>query len=100
MKIRKEFKIDYMLDWEYSVNISEIKKDIEELEKLGATSINIQIEYDYGEASLEIKAVSLRQETDEEYKQRIDAENENQKKIEKRELEQLNRLKEKYEKLK
>lgn len=35
----KRFEVNYLLDWKYSVEISKIKEDIEEL---GATHIEIE----------------------------------------------------------
>ena len=92
----RRFKVDYSLDWKYGVEISQIKKDIEELEKLGATHVEIDIEYKYGDSYIEIKALSNRLETDDEYQQRIDEQNKRQEDMKRRELEQLEKLKSKY----
>jgi hypothetical protein len=95
-KITRNFEVNYSLEWIYGVEISQIKKDIEELEKLGATHVEIEIEYYYGDPYVEIKALSNRLETDEEYQQRIDEQNKRQEEIKRRELEQLEKLKSKY----
>ena len=95
-KITRDFEVNYELDWKYGVEVSKIKKDIEELEKLGATHVEIDIEYSYGDSFIEIKALSHRLETDEELKQRIDEQNKRQEEIKRRDLEQLEKLKSKY----
>ena len=95
-KITRNFEVKYLLDWIYGVEISQIKKDIEELEKLGATHVDVYIEYEYGEPYIEIIALSNRLETDDEYQQRIDEQNKRQEDIKRRELEQLEKLKSKY----
>ena len=97
-KITRNFEVKYSLWWKYGVEISQIKKDIEELEKLGATHVEIDIEYDYeyGDAYIGIKALSNRLETDDEYQQRIDEQNKRQEDVKRRELEQLEKLKSKY----
>lgn len=95
-KTTRSFDVDYHLDWSYSVTIEQIKKDIEELEKLGATRVEIGIYDDHGDSYLDIKAISERVETDEEYQERVD-EVKRRKEYEKhRELEELKRLKDKY----
>lgn len=76
-KLIREFQVEYSLHWVYEVTISQIKKDIEELEKLGATHVEIDIKYDhYDKPNIEIKAISNRLETDEEYQQRVNKEKE------------------------
>ena len=95
-KIKRIFKVDYPFDWKCGVKISRIKHDIEELEKLGATHIEIDTEDEYGETYLTIKALSERIETDEEAKQRISEEKKEQEETKRRELEELDRLKSKY----
>jgi len=95
-KITRNFEVKYSLGWTYGVEISQIKKDIEELEKLGATHVEIDIESGHGDSYIEIKAFSHRLETDDEYQQRIDEQNKRQEDMKRRELEQLEKLKSKY----
>jgi len=95
-KITRNFEVKYSLEWKYRVEISQIKKDIEELEKLGATHVELDIEYEYGDSYIGIKALSNRLETDDEYEQRIDKQNKRQEEMKRRELEQLYELKSKY----
>jgi len=95
-KITRNFEVKYLLEWKYGVEISQIKKDIEELEKLGATRVEIDIEYECGDSYIEIKAISNRLETDDEYQQRIDEQNKRQEYMKRIELEQLEKLKSKY----
>lgn len=95
-KIKRQFDLDYKLEWKYGVDISVIKKDIEELEKIGATMVIIDAENQYGECIVEIKAISERMETDDELKRRIFEQNKRDEAIKKRELEQFERIKLKY----
>lgn len=95
-KIIRNFPIEYSFDWSGENEISKLKAEIAELENLGVTHICIDVE-DSDEAVF--KAIGPRLETDEEYQQRINFEI-NQKKIKERikkmEIEQYNRIKEKY----
>jgi 2-methylisocitrate lyase-like PEP mutase family enzyme len=95
-KETRRFEINYSLDWEYGVEISKLKKDIEELEKLGATHIEIEASVSYDCACLTIEAKAERIETDEEFKNRVDAVNKRNEDIKRRDLEQLEMLKSKY----
>lgn len=95
-KIKRNFKINYSLDWTYGVSISKIKEDLEAIEKLGATSIEIQAYDDYGSSCVEIYALSNRLETDDECAERIKIENERQEQAKQYELKQLEQLKQKY----
>lgn len=89
--------VNYHLDWTYGVSIAEIREDLNELEKLGATDVEIDID-DYHECtSISIKAVSKRMETDEEYEKRVMKENILANADRGRELAELERLKKKYE---
>ncbi len=82
----------YYFDWRYNTSIEQIKKDIEELEKLGVTGI--WIEADGG--SVNIEAYIGRMETDEEYEERIIQESELKERQKRIDLAQLERLKKKY----
>jgi hypothetical protein len=95
-KIERWFKVDYDLGWEYDGAISKIKKDIEELEKLGATHVEIDEETSFGESSIRIRAFSERMETDEEYQERIDEESKKEEEIKRRDLAKLEEIKSKY----
>ena len=37
----KQFDVDFNFDWTYGIKISELRADLDELEKLGATHIDI-----------------------------------------------------------
>lgn len=92
----RDFKVSYSLDWQYGVAISKIREDLDELEKLGVTHIEIEIQSEYGSSYVKIEPISKRIETDEEYNKRIgdiEKRNEDQKR---RDLEQLAKLKSKY----
>tara|TARA_R110002012_G_C11216441_1_gene561992 strand:- start:76 stop:378 length:303 start_codon:yes stop_codon:yes gene_type:complete len=97
-KIEKEFKIEYDFDWEWGISIEDIRKDLDELEKLGATHINLESQESWGCASLDQKAVCTRMETDEEFKERIDKYNARQEKFKQSEMITLKRLQDKYNK--
>jgi hypothetical protein len=72
----RNFEIDYKLNWTYGVEISKIKNDIEKLEKLGATHIDIEMNgNNVDELYIEVKASVNRLETDDEYNLRIKKEN-------------------------
>lgn len=92
-KQEQDFKLNYSLDWTYGVSIEQLKKDIEELEKLGATHVNIE-RYDC--YHVEIDAICRRIETDEEFEQRKKEVEARQDQYRQRELKQLAELKAKY----
>ncbi len=94
--IEREIEHDFS-GWKYSIEISELKRDIEKLEKSGATHVNITSEGGYeGCHSVEICAIREDLETDDEFdrRNRFVAEEENQRKV--RELNQLEYLTKKY----
>mgnify|MGYP000939988705 CR=1 FL=1 len=81
------------INWGYGDSIADMRMLIDDLENQGATHIYIGIEYD----SLDIYAYEVRTENDEEYQKRMLFLEERKENERKRELEQLQRLKEKYE---
>ena len=95
-KQKKYFNVPFDFDWTYGVWIDQLKEDLEELEKLGANYIEIQTNTSYGEEHIEINAYSLRQETDQEFQERIDAVKKRETITRDLELQQLRKLKEKY----
>ena len=96
MKKTIKTEVYYNLNWTYGVPLSQIKKDIEELEKLGVTYIEIETYDNYGFASITITPFQEKEETDEEYKLRLEKEKEQKEYIKTRELEQLAVLSKKY----
>ena len=88
--------VDFYLDWTYGVAISKIRKDLDALEALGATRVDIGLDTGYGDPSISIEAFSERLETDGEFRLRMEKIAMNYELIEKRELAELNRLKAKY----
>jgi hypothetical protein len=92
----RKFEVNYSVNWTYGIEISKLKEDINELEKLGANYIDIEAYDDYGNAYVSITAFNQRLETDEEFSFRIAETNKRNEEIKRRELEQLERLKEKY----
>jgi len=95
-KIERRFKIDYPLDWTYGIDIKKLREDLDAIEKLGATHVEIEPYESYGSAGVEIQAVADRLETDEEYKARIDAKVKRDEDTKRYELAQLEALKLKY----
>lgn len=92
-KLVKKEKIDYDLDWKYTqVSLSEIKEDLDALEKLGAT----HIEFDTNDYELSIKPIKQREESDEEFSKRLKFIKEREEVIKKQELQQLETLRKKY----
>ena len=94
-KVRR-FKIDYSLDWIYGVEIKKLREDLEVIEKLGATHVEIEHGICYDCSYVKIDAIAERLETDEECKARVDEVNRRKEEAKRRELEQLERLKLKY----
>jgi hypothetical protein len=92
----RRFKVDFDFNWTYGVEIKKIREDLDTLEKLGVTEIEIESKEGYGSASVTIEAFINRIETDEECKARIDKENQRQEDIKRRELAELEKLKSKY----
>ena len=90
------FEVDYQLDWEYSVEISRLRADLDAIEALGATHVEIESCSDYDYSYLKIEPVSEHLETDEEFKARVEEFEKKQSEIKRRELEQLEKLKSKY----
>lgn len=93
-----QVEIDYKFNWTYGVSIEQIRKDLDELEKLGVKEVEIEPYDSYGSSSVSIEAYINRIETDEEYSKRVERENNMKKQTEMKELELLKKLKEKYEK--
>ena len=95
-KEERDFKLEYQLDWTYGVEISKLKSDIEALEKLGATHVEIEHGINYDCSYVEIGAICRRIETDEEFEQRKKEVEARQEQNKQRELKQLQELKTKY----
>jgi hypothetical protein len=93
----RRFKVDYLLDWEYGVEISKLRADLDAIEALGATHVEIESGiryYDYPYVTIE--PISEHLETDEEFKSRVEEVEKKQCEIKRIELEQLEKLKSKY----
>ena len=95
-KQTRRFNVPFDFDWVYGVEIKKLRQDLDELEKLGATVIDIEAEEYYGSVSVTIEAYVDRLETDQECKDRVDEENRRQEDQKRRDLEQLEKLKAKY----
>lgn len=85
--------ISFNFDWTYGVELSKIKKDIEELEKLGVTHLDIEACESYGCTSIEIEAIKERFETDLEVAKRISDQEERVQRGKQNALAQIERLK-------
>jgi len=94
----RNFKVDFNFDWTYGVEISKLREDLDALEKLGVTSIDIEPESSYDCDYVGIEAYCNRIETDEEYTERINEQKRREDELKRRDLEQLQRLQEKYKK--
>ncbi len=95
-KQERRFEISYNLDWTYGVSIEKLKADIAEVEKLGATEIEIESYSEYDSIYINVKAIARRLETDAEAKERAKAERKSANIRKAHELRQLEILKAKY----
>ena len=91
-----DFKLAYPLDWTCEVEISQLKKDIEELEKLGATHVSVDHGISYDCSYVTIDAICRRIETDEEFEKRKNEYEARQAETKRRELKYLEEIKSKY----
>ena len=92
----RRFKVDYSLDWGYGVEISKLRADLDAIEVLGATHVEVESGISYDCSYVTIEPVSEHLETDEEFKARVEEAEKRQSEIKRRELEQLEKLKSKY----
>ena len=92
----REFEVPFAFDWEYGIEIKKLREDLDELEKLGATTISIDIGDYWGDSIIEIGAYVTRMETDDEARARIAEHRDRENAASIREIEELKRLKEKY----
>ena len=95
-KLKRIFDVKYDLSWTCGVELSQLREDIDAIEKLGATSVNIEIVSEYGNDYVSAKAFALREETDEECIERIQQQAKSAEKFKQMELAQLEILKLKY----
>ncbi len=95
-KLKKQFKVDYSLEWTYGVEITKLREDLDALEKLGATHVNIDSYESYGCSYIEIEAKCERFETDQEFENRISEIKRREQVKKNRELAEFEKLKLKY----
>lgn len=95
-KQTRRFEIKFDFDWECGVEISKIREDLDAIEKLGATHLEIDGGSSYDVPYVRIDGYVHRMETGEEYLERIAKKNARENSIKQSELRQLKRLKEKY----
>ena len=97
-KIVRNFTVEKNLHWDYGIKIEKLRAELDRLEVLGATDIEIEPIERYGSAYVEITAYAKRVETDEECKERKEKEQARKDDIARRKLEQLRKLQEKHKK--
>lgn len=66
-----DIEVAVLLDWVSNMEISKIQKDLDAIEKLGATHIEFESLTEFGMTYITVKAICRREETDEELAQRI-----------------------------
>jgi hypothetical protein len=93
----KTFGVGYAFNWEYSPSIDKIRKDLDEIEKLGGTHVDVDTYDEYGETYISFAALSKRTETQDEFDERTAKNQEAKAAFKDRELAQLKKLKAKYE---
>ncbi len=92
----RRFNTDYSLGWGGRVEISKLKEDLNKLEKLGATHVEIQPYEEYGVPDVKIEAYCVRIETDEEFEKRKKEVEEKEEWVRQKDLKKLAELKAKY----
>ena len=92
----RDFPVPFNFNWEYGVSIKQIREDLDELEKLGVTRIDIETYEEYGDSYISIEAVSNRKETDLEQQERLNKLKAIQERQKRHELQQLEILQNKY----
>jgi hypothetical protein len=92
----RRFEVKFYFQWEYGVEISKIRDDLDALEKLGATHVEIEVGVRYDCAYMSFDGYVDREETDEEYLKRTTEQLDREKRTKQRDLAELKRLKDKY----
>lgn len=97
--VRNEIK--FSLAWDGTSTISKLREDLDAIEKLGANSVEIGIDWEYdGESYLKITPIEIRPETKEERRHRLNRDKRLEDDLNKRALELFQKLKLKFEKTK
>jgi hypothetical protein len=91
-KIHISFKVPYTVEWSYGIEISKIRQDLDAIEKLGGTHIDIHSSDSYPEYD----AFYRRIETDDEFNARKADFDRKKEELKIKELRELERLKNKY----
>lgn len=94
--VRNEIK--FSLDWNGTSTISKLREDLDAIEKLGATSVEIGI--DWRDEDLKITPIEIRPETKEERRHRLNRDKRLEEDRNKRDFELFKKLKLKFEKTK
>jgi hypothetical protein len=90
-------EVEFYFEWGYGVSIRKLRDDLDALEKLGATHVDIEARTDWDCPILSIDACNRRMETDDEYEARVDAIQAGIDRRVQEDLEMLEKLKSKYE---
>lgn len=94
--VRNEIK--FSLDWTGTSTISKLREDLDAIEKLGATSVDIEESWQYGDYCIKITPIEIRPETKEERRDRLNMNKRLEEDRNKRDLELFQKLKLKFEK--
>lgn len=93
----KKIYVDFNFNWDCGIEISKLRADLDELEKLGATHIDMEANINWDCPELNIKAKYERLETDQEFEERVNKIKQQEVIRKHIELNELDRLKKKYE---
>ena len=89
----RKCEVKFYFHWEYGVEISKIREDLDTLEKLGATHVQAEAYESYDCIYMSFGGYANREETDQEFKNRINELRRLEQVTKDRELEQLRQLK-------
>tara|TARA_R110000850_G_scaffold203282_1_gene329630 strand:- start:184 stop:483 length:300 start_codon:yes stop_codon:yes gene_type:complete len=92
----RRFSVEFDFDWADGVEISKIREDLDSLEKLGATHVEIESQTNFDYSFSTFDSYVDREETDEECLSRVKDSEVREYVIKQRELEQLKKLQAKY----
>ena len=67
----RRFEVNYPLSWEYDNTIDSIRKDLDEMEKLGVTHVNIEADVCYDSATILFTPLCERMENDADFALRM-----------------------------
>ena len=94
-KIRR-FDVNHYIQWWGGNLISDMREELDQMEAKGATHLLIDVEENYGSASISFQPYVEREETDSEAQQRLNEQAQKEANIRIAELQQLAMLRKKY----